>query len=360
MNDEPPYELIVDGLLDGTVVPFFGSAASAAYRPENAPRWDIGSPFLPSGAELATILERASRYSAGKAEYEAALSDLADAVGRVAPGVSMEDIRSALDPALTKYVGGPPGLAEIASWLEVQNSRSILERKLRQAFEIKSTPGALHTRLAAFDRVPLYVTTNYDDLIEQALDWRGPHVLVDRGRRGLAIRTIDGTLEPIDRLGEALRRKLTKSTTGELSAPIVFKMHGSIDRKDRQNDSYLITEGDYVDYLGRDQGDYIPPYINSLMRGKNFLFLGYSLEDWNVRVILSKLLDPKKLFGANKSSESDGRADQERPESVCCWAIVRGRTNAEQRVWQSQSLNIYPMDVLVFTKQLEAEIERRA
>jgi hypothetical protein len=230
----------------------------------------------------------------------------------------------------------------IASWLQVQNSRSILERKLRQVFEIKSEPGALHTRLAALDSVQLYVTTNYDDLLERALEPRHPHVLVDQGRRGLAIRATNGALEPIDRLGEALRQKLTDSETGEPSAPILFKMHGSIDRKDRQNDSYLITEGDYVDYLGRDQGDYIPPYINGLMRGKNFLFLGYSLEDWNVRVILSKLLDPNK------------------PGSVCCWAIVLGRSDAEQRVWQSQSLNIFPMDLRVFTDQLEAEIERRA
>ena len=85
---------------------------------------------------------------------------------------------------------------------------------------------------------------------------------------------------------------MTDTETGEPSAPILFKMHGSIDRKNRKNDSYLITEEDYVDYLGRDQGNYIPPYINRLMQGKNFLFLGYSLEDWNVRVILRKLLNP--------------------------------------------------------------------
>jgi SIR2-like domain len=164
---------------------------------------------------------------------------------------------------------------------------------------------------------------------------------VDRLEKGLAISTGNGTLEPIARTGLDLDQRLTNSDTGEPSAPIVFKMHGSIDRKNRKNDSYLITEEDYVDYLGRDQGNYIPPYINRLMQGKNFLFLGYSLEDWNVRVILRKLLNPVK------------------PGDVRCWAIVRGRSDTEQRVWQSNSLNIYPMDLLKFSERLGAELERR-
>jgi hypothetical protein len=338
---EPPYESIADELLNGTVVPFFGSAASAIYRPPDATEWQPGYKFLPNGAELAAILARASSYSAANAAYEAALSDLADAAAQKAPGVSVQDLKAALRPALRKHVGGPPGLALIASWFaHVQSTRPALERKLREAFEIMCEPGILHNKLAAIENIQLYVTTNYDDLLERSLDLRHPHVLVDRLEKGLAISTSNGTLEPIARTGLDLDQRLTNSDTGEPSAPIVFKMHGSIDRKNRKNDSYLITEEDYVDYLGRDQGNYIPPYINRLMQGKNFLFLGYSLEDWNVRVILRKLLTPVK------------------PGDVRCWAIVRGRSDTEQRVWQSNSLNIYPMDLLKFSERLGAELER--
>jgi hypothetical protein len=77
------------------------------------------------------------------------------------------------------------------------------------------------------------------------------------------------------------------------------------------------------------------------MEGKNFLFLGYSLEDWNVRVILRKLLTPIRLG------------------DVRCWAIVRGHSDTEQRVWQSHGLNIYPMDLLKFSEKLAAELDRR-
>jgi hypothetical protein len=338
---EPPYESIAAELLSGTVVPFFGSAASAAYRPSDAAEWDLGNKFLPFGAELANILARASSYGAANAAYEAALSDLAGAVAQLVPGTQMDEIKAALKPVLGKHVGGPPGLALIASWFaHVQMSRPALDRTLRRAFEVATEPGELHTRLTAIDNIQLYVTTNYDDLLERALESRHPHVLVDRLDKGLAISTGSGTLESIARTGQDLDQRLTDSETGEPSAPILFKMHGSIDRKNRKNDSYLITEEDYVDYLGRDQGNYIPPYINRLMQGKNFLFLGYSLEDWNVRVILRKLLNPI------------------RPGDVRCWAIVRGRSDTEQRVWQSQSLNIYPMDLLKFSEKLAVELDR--
>ena len=201
-------------------------------------------------------------------------------------------------------------------------------------------PGALHTKLAAIDKIQLYVTTNYDDLLERALEQRHPHVLVDRLNKGLAITTGGGALEPIDPIGQALDERLTDPATGEPSAPVLFKMHGSIDRKNRKNDSYLITEEDYVDYLGRNQGNYVPSYIWRLMEGKNFLFLGYSLEDWNVRVILRKLMK------------------MARQGEVRCWAIVKGRSDAELRVWGQKGLNIYSVDLKEFSERLVVELDR--
>lgn len=107
MSDEPPYETIADELLTGTVVPFFGSAASAIYRPPDAVEWDIGKPYLPFGAELAAILARASNYLGSRAAYDDALSELVDAATVAAPGIPAADIRAALQPVLRKYVGGP-------------------------------------------------------------------------------------------------------------------------------------------------------------------------------------------------------------------------------------------------------------
>jgi hypothetical protein len=152
---------------------------------------------------------------------------------------------------------------------------------------------------------------------------RHPHVLVDRLDKGLWVYEQDAAPEPVH--PNNLEDRLGDPQTGEPTAPIVFKLHGSIDRKNCDNDTYLITEEDYADFLGRAQENYIPAYIKRLMAGKPLLFLGYSLEDWNVRIILSRLLRSPK--------DDDDRRNESR-----YWAVVRGRNDAEQRVWQAKNL----------------------
>ena len=343
-----PYGYIAQALLSGEAVPFFGSAASAVCRPRDAMwrpgkplSWKLREPFLPFGAELAKTLAKDSGYGAGEAALVAALAELADAAAKAAPGIPVEDIATALQPVLEKHFGGPPELALVASFSsQVQGSRKILEQTLRSAFYVTPELGALHTKLAALESIQLYVTTNYDDLLERALQPRNPHVLVDQPDGRLIISNDTG-VEEVTRTDGALRERLTNLKTGNPTAPILFKMHGSINRKEQQKDGYLITEGDYVDYLGRDGGAYIPIYIDSLMQGKNILFLGYSLEDWNVRVILSKLL--KKI----------------KPTDARCWAIVLGRSQEEQEIWRTDHLNIYTTDLLEFSDNLAAELDQR-
>jgi hypothetical protein len=302
MPVDPPYEIIADGLKAGEVVPFFGAAASAVYnRPPN--------PAMPFGGELAATLAKAASY-----------------------------------PAAAE----PPDLALVASWFEhVQGNRRRLNGKLHEAFSVDCAPGLLHERLAAIATTRLYVTTNYDDLLERALAPRKPHLIIDRGDKGLRVVVQGGTSPPASAsvgagasplsaasTGDDLYELLNDPQTHEPSHPILFKMHGSVDQADSRNDCYLITEEDYVDFLGRAGGKYIPPYISALMEGKDFLFLGYSLEDWNVRVILRKLLTGPVAGG------------------VKFWAIVNGPNEIQQQVWQAQSLNIYPMDLLVFAEKL--------
>jgi hypothetical protein len=52
---DPPFGPIADGLKDGQVIPFFGAAASAVYRPPTE-QWEPGKPFMPFASELASTL----------------------------------------------------------------------------------------------------------------------------------------------------------------------------------------------------------------------------------------------------------------------------------------------------------------
>src|SRR5262245_40643086 len=112
------YAEIAKRLREGTIVPFFGAGASIGFGP-------------PSGSELARLLADASKF----------------------PDTE-----------------GSGDLALLASYLVQKEDSLTLRSVLRDALAAQCKPGPLHHLLAAFDSLRLYVTTNYDDLIETALD----------------------------------------------------------------------------------------------------------------------------------------------------------------------------------------------
>ena len=73
---------------------------------------------------------------------------------------------------------------------------------------------------------------------------------------------------------------------------VIVKIHGAIDRLDNGEDSFVITEDDYIDFLttGTEITDLLPTEVAARLNGKtHFLFLGYGLRDWNLRVILRRI-----------------------------------------------------------------------
>ena len=77
---------------------------------------------------------------------------------------------------------------------------------------------------------------------------------------------------------------------------MVLKLHGAIDRGDSKRDSYVVTEDSYIDYLaGGDVGEQIPFALRERMADSHFLFLGYSMRDWNLRVILNRIWGAQQL-----------------------------------------------------------------
>ena len=84
----------------------------------------------------------------------------------------------------------------------------------------------------------------------------------------------------------------------ELERPAILKLHGCLDRESAGDDSYVITEDSYIDYLsGGDVGALIPIALSQRLTSNSLLFLGYSLSDWNLRVILNRIWGARKLDG---------------------------------------------------------------
>lgn len=248
-------QLIGDAIDAGTVIPFLGAGANLCDRPQDAD-WSNGD-YLPSGTELAEHLAEKYRYQ-GK--------DKTDLV-RIAQYVDL-------------IMGGEGPLFNV----------------LRPVFTGAYKPNRLHHQLAALPgrrrevdpdgELPIVVTTNYDDSLERAFDAVGePFDLVyyatqrDQPGRFMHLRP-DGSREPIANHTDYDLLDLTKRS-------VIFKVHGDVDAGDKNADSYVITEDHYIDYLAHGNlSQLIPAYLMARMRTSHFLFLGYSMRDWNLRVIL--------------------------------------------------------------------------
>jgi hypothetical protein len=179
------------------------------------------------------------------------------------------------------------------------------------------------------------VTTNYDSLIEQAFaSANKPFDLV--------IHTTDATLgeriyhrahgDPT--LNKVLPRKLLIDLS---TRSVVYKIHGSCDAADPAKDQYVITEDDYIDFLSRMvKNTAIPAFCAEPFQRWPFLFIGYRLEDWNLRVVLNRISPTVRLEQGIKS-----------------WAIERSPSALEERFWQTRGVNVYhkPIDDFVTETQ---------
>jgi SIR2-like protein len=209
---------VAASIADGYVVPFLGAGANLCDRPDGVP-WGPGS-FLPSGGELAKALAEKSSYP-----------------------VSDDD-----------------DLLRVSQYIDAVRGEKVLYRYLRTIFDADYPPNSLHRFLA---RIPAFlrerdapqllaITTNYDDLLERALDEKGEKydlVWYEAKERdplaGKFIHRAPGA-EPvgIDVPNEYDGLSPDKQT-------VILKLHGAVDRTNKRDDSFVITEDNYIDYLSR-------------------------------------------------------------------------------------------------------------
>lgn len=308
---EPPYGGIWSRLKAGKVVPFLGAGASMAGRPSGA-AWNPDRPeFLPSGADLAKFL-------ADEANFPKA-----------------DDPR---DPRYHDRLD----LAKVSSYYADTVGREPLLERLREVLvHSQYRPGPLHEFLAAVSIPQAIVSTNYDTLLEQAFRAAGkPYDLVVylSDRADLAESVLwwrYGASEPT--CVHAGDLDINLATTS-----VIYKMHGSIVPDLSGFDSFVITEDDYVDCLAQIDS-VVPPVLATHFQRRSFLFLGYSLRDWNLRVILKNLSKPFATRAAHGA-----RVEDQLPS----WAIQRQPSPIEQVLWSKRMVQIFDVDLDDFVANL--------
>jgi hypothetical protein len=137
------------------------------------------------------------------------------------------------------------------------------------------SPDEPHAILADLP-LPIYITTNYDDFMVQALRDRGK----DPIREVCRWNTVLKELPPA--FGGESGLQPTPDT------PVVYHLHGHTEIPE----SLVLTEDDYLDLLvkiSRDE-DLLPPLIQKALTGASLLFIGYRIADWDFRVLFRSLV----------------------------------------------------------------------
>ncbi|HEX8143694.1 MAG TPA: SIR2 family protein [Pyrinomonadaceae bacterium] len=287
----PPYLLIRERLLEGRVVPFLGAGASLGGRLPGATWSRSQTSYLPTAHELAGYLAERTEFPADE----------------------------------------QPDLTKVAQYYNVVGGRSILNEELHGIFNCDYPLTSLHTFLAELPVPLLIVTTNYDDCIERAYGAQGRAY-------DLVIHTTDAALG--DQLlwwkhgGTEPRRVSPNKLDIDLKeVTVIYKMHGAVDRRGAERDQYVITEDDYIEFLARmTKNKAIPSIFAEPFQTRPFLFLGYGLRDWNLRVVLNRI-----------------EKDLRRKKDIKSWAIQYNPSLLEQRFWIGRGVEVFnkPLDEFV-------------
>jgi DNA-binding SARP family transcriptional activator len=204
-----------------------------------------------------------------------------------------------------EYPHEPPELPRVAQYVDVMKGPGPLHDELHAMFEADAGPTAVHRLFAALPPllrargVPhqLIVTTSYDLALEQAFLDAGEQFdivsYIAEGRHS-------GKFCHLDPSGKGTLIDLPNEYATELSLErrtVILKLHGQVDRTtERAWESFVVTEDDYIGYLSQTEvASVLPVSLAAKLRRSHFLFLGYSLSDWNLRLLLYRLWGDQPL-----------------------------------------------------------------
>lgn len=252
----------------GRMIPFLG------------PRVNPG--LLPSPAWVARQLAKRSRYP---------LADR-DNLARVAQFMAISDpdwpreetIRVMRRGLFTSLLGRSPTKEEMRRYREANLTETAAGLKWAERV-LDSQENQLHHLLAELP-LPLYITTNFDSFMVEALKHRG----LDARRIGLRWDQIEaGT--PQYTLRDVLGLRSGQRAL-DPEQPVVLHLNG-YDDDPEQRRHLVLSVDDYLSHfvrLARDHDKVLPAEIRTHLTQSSFLFMGYSLHDWEFRVLLQGLV----------------------------------------------------------------------
>lgn len=300
------YDFVAEALNSGSVIPLLGAGANLCDPARRG--WELGK-NLPNGRELARYLAQKYRY----------------------PGKDADD------------------LLRVSQYAQAKRGDGTLYDYLHDVFGASYGYTAVHSFLAKLPsqledlggerRHQLIVTTNYDDALEKALNDAGEQFdlvwyLAVRRRSGVAGKFMHKPPDEDAREIECPNEYLLSVA----DRTVILKIHGAVSRLDRKSDSYVISEDHYIEFLTHTTlHELIPKTLLATLLNSHFLFLGYSLQDWNLRVILHQIW-------------------MEREQSRDSWAIQNEVHAIDRALWGTRGVRLHEVGLDSYVGELSKRV----
>ena len=312
-----------------------GRQAEALDAYAKARRTLVAEVGMEPGPALQELQRRILRHEAPVPDARPSPDDHYDEVvrallaGRLVPllGTEVTEVAAHLARRFDYPSDGTPDLTRISQYVAVMEGAGPLYDELHELFSAEPEPSAVHRFLASLPPLlrglglphQLIVTTGYDLALEGAFLAAGEefdvvsYVAAGRNRGKFCHLPPGGGPTLIERPNTyATELSLDRRT-------VILRLHGGVDTTpERQWESFVVTEDDYIDYLtAADLSNVVPVALAAKLRRSHFLFLGYGMRDWNLRVILHRIW-------ADQSVGYRGWAVQPEPSPLDC-AFWRSR-----------------------------------
>lgn len=227
-------------------------------------------------------------------------------------------------------------LSRVAQYVALTKGPGPLYDELRALLETSTVPTPVHRFFAALPphlrerSLPhqLLVTTSYDLALEQALLDAGEefdivsYVASGRNRGRFLHRDPSGAVHVIE---------LPNTYVSELSLErrtVVLKLHGGLDAAVDGDGTFVVTEDDYIGYFAHgDIGNAVPVVLAAKLRRSHFLFLGYGVREWSLRLVLDRICAGD-------------------PFAYRSWAVVGEARPLERQFWRARDVDLLeqPLD----------------
>jgi hypothetical protein len=270
-RQEDFWPILMENIERGTCIPFLG------------PRVNQG--LLPSPNTIA-------RWLAIKYDYPLAdshdLAKVAQFIGLNDPAVLRYEYIRLLRRSLFTYLDLKPSRED---WQRYKDANfSDTATGLQWAEKVLAVQGNEIYHLLADLPLPLYLTTNMDSFMTEALHHKG------RAPRRMGLRW---------QKVEAGTPQFTLPQDLRVDQPLVLHLNG-YDADPVQQANLVLSEESYLEHFVRltcEQDYILPAQVNTALSQSSFLFLGYDLNDWEFRVVVQGLIRTVEKRRKDKESK---------------------------------------------------------